>query len=83
MARGGAVVRALPNPRPNDAERRVLECLADGMSDKRIAREIGSPLATVTSRVRRLMAKAGADNRTHLLALAIRRGWIEIEKEES
>jgi len=52
------------------------------MSDKQIARATGSPLSTVASRVQRLLVKAGAANRTHLLALAIRRGWIEIEKEE-
>ncbi len=75
-------MRPLPRPRPTDVERRLLECLVDGMSDKQIARATGSPLSTVASRVQRLLVKAGAANRTHLLALAIRRGWIEIEKEE-
>jgi DNA-binding NarL/FixJ family response regulator len=57
-------------------ERAVLEMLASGASDKEIATSLSLGRTTVQTYVYRLQTKLGAKTRTHLGAIASRRGLI-------
>ncbi len=57
-------------------EREILRLIALGLSTKQIARRIGSCPHTVDNQLASLMAKLGANNRTHAVVLALKRGLI-------
>jgi DNA-binding NarL/FixJ family response regulator len=53
-------------------EREVLGCLAEGMSNKQIARALGISVRTVTVHVSNLLRKTGAASRTEAALLAVK-----------
>jgi two-component system, NarL family, nitrate/nitrite response regulator NarL len=55
-------------------EREVLGCLAEGMSNKQIARALGISVRTVTVHVSNLLRKTGAASRTEAALLAVQGG---------
>lgn len=57
-------------------ERRVLDLLAEGHSNKEIARELGVSANTVKTHLANLYAKLGARRRTEAVAAARRNGVI-------
>ncbi len=57
-------------------EREVLELIAQGRSNKRIALELGISEKTVKAHVGRLLAKLGVTDRTQAALLAVRRGLV-------
>jgi LuxR family maltose regulon positive regulatory protein len=57
-------------------ERRVLELMADGLSNKDIARKLFVSEPTVKFHLRNILAKTATQNRTHAVATALRRGLI-------
>lgn len=61
-------------PREHD----VLELLADGASNKEIARHLGISASTVKFHVRSVADKLGADGRTDAVAHALRRGLVHL-----
>lgn len=85
-----AVARADPAPSPPAAaqaredaaallsprERRVLDLLAEGRSNKEIARELGVSANTVKTHLANVYAKLGARRRTEAVAAARRCGMI-------
>ena len=61
-----------------ERELEVLQLMAKGWSNKRIAKELGIGERTVAFHVENLLAKLGADNRTEAVVEAIRRGWLAV-----
>ena len=61
-----------------EREVEVLQLMAKGWSNKRIAEELGIGERTVAFHVENLLAKLGADNRTEAVVEAIRRGWLAV-----
>jgi DNA-binding NarL/FixJ family response regulator len=59
-------------------EQDVLELLADGASNKEIARRLGISASTVKFHVRSIADKLGADGRTDAVAHALRRGLVHL-----
>jgi DNA-binding NarL/FixJ family response regulator len=57
-------------------EREVLELLAEGYANKRIARELGIAEKTVKAHVGRVLAKLGVADRTQAALLAVRAGLV-------
>jgi two-component system, NarL family, nitrate/nitrite response regulator NarL len=57
-------------------EREVLGCLAEGMSNKEIARALGISVRTVTVHVSNLLRKTGAASRTAAALWAIQHGGL-------
>ncbi|MEO0405963.1 MAG: response regulator transcription factor [Cyanobacteria bacterium P01_A01_bin.135] len=57
-------------------EREVLHCLAGGMSNKAIARELMVSSHTVKFHVSSIFTKLGANSRTEAVAIAMRQGLI-------
>jgi DNA-binding CsgD family transcriptional regulator len=57
-------------------EREVLTLLAQGLYLEEIAQRLGIGSETVRTHVRKASERLGAANRTHAVAIAIRRGLI-------
>jgi two-component system response regulator DesR len=57
-------------------ERQVLGLLSDGLTNERVAAELGISAETVQSHVRNAMGKLDADTRTEAVATAIRKSLI-------
>jgi two-component system, NarL family, response regulator LiaR len=73
----GQVARAAPRERLTRREQEVLELIARGRSNKRIALELGISEKTVKAHVGRLLAKLGVADRTQAALLAVREGLVE------
>lgn len=71
----------MPRPHsngPTNREEDVLVLLANGMSAKQIAREFGINTQTVKVHLTNMREKIGAHNSPHLVALAIKVGWLRL-----
>jgi sugar-specific transcriptional regulator TrmB/DNA-binding CsgD family transcriptional regulator len=60
----------------SSVDSKLLQCLASGMTDAVIAREMATTERTVRRRVRRLMDSFGAQTRFQAGMQAARRGWL-------
>lgn len=58
-------------------EVQILECLADGLSNKTVAHRFGLSEETVKSHLRSLYEKLGASDRAHAVSIALRQRLIE------
>jgi DNA-binding NarL/FixJ family response regulator len=58
------------------AEITVLRLAADGYTNVRIARELGVSVSAIKSRLEGSYGKLNAADRTHAVAIALRRRWI-------
>jgi serine/threonine protein kinase/DNA-binding NarL/FixJ family response regulator len=76
---GFAVMLTCTLPRPIELttrEMEVLQALAQGLSNKQIARQLGVSPRTVNFHLDNLYMKLGVNSRTEALIEALRRGWI-------
>jgi DNA-binding NarL/FixJ family response regulator len=55
----------------------VLRLVSEGQSNRHIAQVLCISEATVKGRMKSIMAKLGAEDRTHAVMIAIRRGFID------
>jgi two-component system, NarL family, response regulator LiaR len=60
-------------------EREVVELIARGLSNKRIAAELGISEKTVKAHVSNILGKLGLSDRTQVAMHAVREGWVEVE----
>ena len=60
------------------AEVRVLRLIADGHSNKEIAALLSVTEDAVKGQVRNILAKLGANDRTHAAMIGLKRGIIEL-----
>jgi DNA-binding NarL/FixJ family response regulator len=60
------------------AEINVLRLIAAGNSNKHIADQLGITEDTVKGRVRNLLSKLGANDRTHAVTIGLKRGIIQL-----
>jgi DNA-binding NarL/FixJ family response regulator len=75
----GADVDMLMTPlSPRESE--VLKYIAEGNSNKRIAYTLGIGEQTIKNYITSIMRKLNANDRTHAVVLAIRKGWLNIEQ---
>jgi DNA-binding NarL/FixJ family response regulator len=74
----------LPDPPRNLTEREadVLRLLAQGQSNKDIARHLHVVEDTVKSHVRHILSKLGVQSRTQAALYAMRLGWISNDREQ-
>lgn len=63
-------------PKPTDADRRVLALLAEGHTDEVIARTVGCSPRHLRRRIAVLMSRLAASSRFEAGALAVRKGWL-------
>ena len=60
------------------AEIDVLRLIAEGKANKQIADQLSIAEETVKSRVKNILSKLGADDRTHAAMIGLKRGVIEL-----
>ncbi len=65
---------------PREAE--VLQWLAEGLSNKAIARQLGVAEGTVKTHMKGLLAKLEVDSRTQAVRLALQRGLVRLSPVE-
>jgi two-component system, NarL family, response regulator LiaR len=69
-----------PAPDPlTRREREVVELIARGLSNKRIAAELGISEKTVKAHVSNVLVKLDLSDRTQVAMHAVRAGWVEVE----
>ncbi len=61
-------------------ETEILKYIAEGNSNKRIAYALGIGEQTIKNHITSIMRKLNANDRTHAVVLAMRKGWLEIEE---
>ena len=61
------------------AELSVLRLIADGNANKQIAAQLSISEETVKSRVKNILSKLGANDRTQAVTIALKRGIIELQ----
>lgn len=62
----------------SERETEVLRCAAAGNSNKRIALQLDIAEETVKAHMRTILSKLGANDRTHAVTLALKRGFLSI-----
>lgn len=77
LSQMGTDVDALVTPL-SAREREILKYIAEGNSNKRIAWGLGVGEQTVKNYIASIMRKLNANDRTHAVVLAIRRGWLNL-----
>ena len=60
-----------------DREVAVLRRVASGNSNKIIASELNLSEATVKGHMKSILSKLGANDRTHAVTIALKRGFLE------
>ncbi len=64
-------------------ETQILNHIAEGNSNKRIALILGISEQTIKNHVSAILRKLNANDRAHAVVLAIRHGWISVEEKPS
>jgi two-component system NarL family response regulator len=59
-------------------EAQVLQCLARGLSNKIIAHQLHIMEGTVKAHMKSILSKLGARDRTHAVAIAVKRGIVDL-----
>ena len=59
-------------------ERQVLQCVAEGMTNRQIAENLGLAVKTVDTHRMRLMRKLNIHDQTNLVKFAVRRGLVSL-----
>ncbi len=59
-------------------ETEVLELVARGFGNKEIAQQLGTAVGTAKMHVQNVLEKLGASDRTHAVAIAVRRGILHL-----
>ena len=73
-----ALVEHLGQPPLSEREMAVLRSAADGNGNKQIGVKLGIAEDTVKAHIRTILAKLDARDRTHAVAIAVRRGIISL-----
>ena len=60
------------------AEVRILQLIADGNTNKEIAGQLSVTEDAVKGQVRNILAKLGANDRTHAVTIAVKRGFMDL-----
>jgi DNA-binding NarL/FixJ family response regulator len=75
------VVAALAEPpKPSQRELELLYLMADGFTDVEIAEKLSISAKTMRSRLHALRMKMQARTRTHVVAIAFRRGLLQVDR---
>ena len=63
-------------------ELEVLQLIRDGYRNKQIANQLGIAETTVNFHIKNIVSKLGANDRTHAVTIALRRGLLQVEAVE-
>lgn len=68
---------------PNNIQRRMLQMLVEGLSEKQIAFELGMNLATARWIFLRLRTRLGLQSTYQLVAHSVHRGWVRLTSDRN
>ncbi len=80
IASMGKAMERISAPLTN-RETQILNHVADGNTNKQIAHLLGISEQTIKSHVSAVLRKINANDRAHAVALAMRNGWISVERK--
>ncbi len=63
-------------------EKQILSYIADGNTNKQIARILNISEQTIKNHVSAILRKLNANDRAHAVVLAIRHGWISLDEKQ-
>ena len=63
-------------------ELEVLELIRDGYRNKQVAEQLRIAETTVNFHIKNIVSKLGANDRTHAVTIALRRGLLQVEEVE-
>ena len=69
-------VEVVERPTPTPREREVLRHIADGLSNKQVARALGIAERTVKFHVSSLLTRLGAETRAQAVRIALEQGLL-------
>jgi DNA-binding NarL/FixJ family response regulator len=72
------IAQHAPDGELSDREIEILRRVAEGFANKRIAQELSISLETVKAHMKSILAKLRADDRTHAVTIALRRGVFDV-----
>ncbi|MBL8227804.1 MAG: response regulator transcription factor [Bryobacterales bacterium] len=75
---GARIAENLPRPDLTSREIEVLRLLGSGLRNKEIAYRLGVAEGTINTHVKRILEKLQANDRTHAVMIALRRGIIRL-----
>jgi DNA-binding NarL/FixJ family response regulator len=75
---GARMAEQLGREAPTDRELEVLRLIREGLSNKQIATQLSIPETALQSQIKNLVDKLGANDRTHAVTIALRRGLLQI-----
>lgn len=64
-----------------DRELQILNCIANGATNKRVAQELGISDQTIKNHVSAIMRKLNANDRAHAVAMAVHSQWVSVDSE--
>lgn len=73
----GRTLTAATRGQLTPAQLRIVELVAEGLTDQEVGEQLGWTRRTVAAEVQAARARLGARNRAHLAVLAIRHGLID------
>ena len=62
-------------------EIQILSCIANGSTNKHVARKLGISEQTIKNHVSAILRKLNANDRAHAVALAIRNQWVAVDEK--
>jgi DNA-binding NarL/FixJ family response regulator len=74
-----AMALHVTNDELSGRELEILRCVATGLSNKLIADRLKISSDTVKSHIANILAKLNANDRTHAVTIAVRRGYFDLE----
>jgi len=75
---GARMAEQLGKGAPTDRELEVLRLIREGFTNKEIANQLSIPENTVQSLIKTVVDKLEANDRTHAITIALRRGLLQI-----
>ena len=70
-------------PQLSPREREIMHLMAEGLTAEQISGEVTVSIETVRTHVRNVIRKLQARNRVHAIAIALERGEIQLEQQQS
>ncbi|MCX6009241.1 MAG: LuxR C-terminal-related transcriptional regulator [Chloroflexi bacterium] len=70
--------KSIPEVKVTAKNIRLMQLVAKGKTNRQIAKSLGLSEQTIKNELTSLFGKLEASNRTHLIIIAIKTGWVKV-----